>query len=633
MVANRPTDCPFGHGGSITLWGRREWASAPYRRQRFRCAPSNGRAPHTFSLERRPATHGHPSGEDCLTCDITPGVAQGPLSRVAHFHSAVEIAHLLQLVAEGMSLRRASQTVRLEAHHFVTDGYGMRHATDDFCLAARYLDLFGAVLDEALTPTACPRFLVLNSKPLNLRAYGAEDVRSDWNRAERGGAVMVAIGTDGSDRKPMPWRIGLASDEKASSWRDFLEEIDPGGPGPEWVVADGASAIANAVRQCWPNARFYNCEFHLGRLLREAAQMDGIATEHPAQSELFKRAFWAVADWDALIAFAEARPAQNLRRWCGANDDLIRAQIAAHTAIRGLPRGNGAAEALLDWIDRHFGRNRRFSLRNATRLQLILSLVRAHHAGQADVAVFAPIIKRAMKELPVGARFDWTVRQDPAGELCSIGQLIVDAHDRETKGFATYMAAAKARSVSAIVGAQNAKLAALGHPPLVATVSPGRKTASVKVAGLMLAADFPLVARDWDHVANSKPLETVKAGSGYRAHWRCHRCEHQWVASVAQRTCRQTRCERCVTERADGLNSLAAVHPDLVCEWDTAANAPLRPERIKATYDRTVCWRCPEDPEHPLYRMSPVTRGKRSIGCPLCRKKAAASDARDARVA
>ena len=30
VVANRPTVCPKGHKGSITLWGRRDWTSAPY---------------------------------------------------------------------------------------------------------------------------------------------------------------------------------------------------------------------------------------------------------------------------------------------------------------------------------------------------------------------------------------------------------------------------------------------------------------------------------------------------------------------------------------------------------------------------------------------------------------------------
>jgi hypothetical protein len=48
---------------------------------------------------------------------------------------------------------------------------------------------------------------------------------------------------------------------------------------------------------------------------------------------------------------------------------------------------------------------------------------------------------------------------------------------------------------------------------------------------------------------------------------------------------------------------------------------PLRPDRIKATYDKSVTWRCREDASHPPYKMSPLTRAKRLAGCPICRQK------------
>ncbi len=629
VIANRPTACSKGHKGSITLWGQRDWTSAPFRRQRFRCVPDDGSDPHTFSLGRRRPSDAHGASEECLTCDVKPGVAQGPLSPPDHLHTAVEIARLLQLVAEGTSLRRASRTIRLEAHRYVEDAHGMRHASRQHTLAARYLDLFGTAIDKALAPTRCPRILILDSKPLNLRAYGADDLDPAWNRDERGGAVLIAVGGDDPRQPMMPWRIGLAPDETGRSWIDFLDEIDPTGDGPEWVVADGAGAIANAVARRWPNANFYSCEFHLGRLIREAARNDGIDLEHAGHADLFKKAQWSNHDWDALRAFAVGRQARALDGWCQSNDALIRQQVALHRQFFRFPRSNAAAERILDWIDAHFGKRRRYSLRNAARLQLVLALVRAHHAGQADLPTFAGIIKATMRDLRPDQHFAWTARHDPRGPLCSIGQLIVDAHDRAVKGKATYDAAAKARSVIANVAALNRSLVEVGLPPMEATVSPGRATASVKVKGRMLT-DFPLVLRDWDSVANNRLASSVKAGSGYKAKWKCHRCGHTWEAEVAQRTVRQTRCQRCSTERADGLNALASVRPDLVREWDTAANAPLRPDRIKATYDKTVRWTCPDDPEHPAYRMSPFTRAKLAVGCPLCRRRAKAEERRAA---
>lgn len=629
MIGNRPTVCSKGHQGSITLWGRRDWTSAPFRRQRFRCVPADGSDPHTFSLGRRRTAGHHPVGEECLTCDIKPGVAQGPISPADYLHTATEIAHLLQLVAQGMSLRRASRAVRLEAHRYFEDAHGMRHASHQHTLAARYLDLFGTAIDKALAPTRCPRILILDSKPLNLRAYGADDFDPLWNREERGGAVLIAVGGDDPGKRLMPWRIGLAPDETGRSWIDFLDEIDPEGPGPDWVVADGAGAIANAVARRWPNATFYNCEFHLGRLIREHARNDGIDPDHAKHAEVFRKAQWSNHDWDALRAFAASQPAPALGTWCQANDVLIRQQVAFHRQFFGFPRSNAAAERILDWIDRHFGRRRRYSLRNAARLQLVLALVRAYHAGQADLATFAGVVKATMRDLHPDTHFAWTARHDPRDRLCSIGQLIVDAHDRAAKGTATCMAAAKARSVIANVAAQNQALAEIGVPPLQATVSPGRTTASVKVAGMMLT-DFPLVVRDWDAAENSRLVSSLTAGSGYDAHWKCHRCGHTWEAEVAQRTVRQTRCQRCSTERADGKNALAALHPHLVREWDAAANGPLRPDRIKATYDKAVGWFCADNPEHAPYRMSPFTRAKKDIGCPLCRRRAKAQAARAA---
>jgi len=88
----------------------------------------------------------------------------------------------------------------------------------------------------------------------------------------------------------------------------------------------------------------------------------------------------------------------------------------------------------------------------------------------------------------------------------------------------------------------------------------------------------------------------VTAGAGFDAHWKCHRCAYEWVAPVVQRTCRQTRCARCYTERADGKNSLAAVHPELVREWDAATKraAPARPDQghLRQGRDLALPGRC-----------------------------------------
>lgn len=617
VIACRPKSCPDGHAGRLILWGRRHWTSAPFRRQRVRCLPSDGSRPHTFSIDRRQNAPDQPGGETCPTCDVTPTATEGPLSPVDFIHTANEIGQLLGLIGRGTSLRRTSRTVRLAAGRCIEDASGMRHASQECGLAARYVDLFGATIERELGPSRWPAILVLDAKPFGLRAYGAAEHSEVWNPADRAGTALIAAGGDNPDRPLAAWRIGLAGDETAASWSDFLAEL----PGePAWVVADGSEAIRTAVRKRWPKAVIYACEFHLGRALRSAASADGVWPDDPLHQVRFERAFWTVEDWNALVELVLEVDAPTLVRWVAANDALVRRQLALRRRSPGFPRSNGAAERVADWLGTRFGRQRRSSLRNAKRLSLVLGLIRAELAGQADPARLATIVKRELAALPARFAVDWTALSDPRSGPCSIAKLLLGARDRGRRDTAAYMADAKTRSVLRLLADENAARSAAGLAPLVATVRPGRRTASVDVRGLMLERDFPAKARDWDHEANTIELATVTAGSDHVAAWRCHRCGHCWRAEVVQRTKRLTRCQRCHTERADGRDSLAAVHPELVAEWDAEANRPLRAERIKATYDKAVVWRCLEDPAHPPYRMAPSTRARRTIGCPLHRK-------------
>ena len=79
---------------------------------------------------------------------------------------------------------------------------------------------------------------------MELAVVGAEGFDPAWNADERGGAVLIAVGGDDPKQPMVPWRIGLAPDETGRSWIDFLDDIDPGGPGPEWV---GASRLSIAI--------------------------------------------------------------------------------------------------------------------------------------------------------------------------------------------------------------------------------------------------------------------------------------------------------------------------------------------------------------------------------------------------
>jgi hypothetical protein len=194
---------------------------------------------------------------------VRPGLALGPVARTGHFHTANEVARLLQLAGRGTSLRRSSLTVRLESHHDVEDHHGMRRASRAFALAARYLDLFAPRIDERLAPKRWPRILVLDSTPLNIRAYDAELHVPGWDPEDRGGAILAATGSGDPGLPMLAWRIGVAGDETTDSWLDFLSGFDPDGRlghasgrrGTKRVTPAGGASMSGpgpAARQACP---------------------------------------------------------------------------------------------------------------------------------------------------------------------------------------------------------------------------------------------------------------------------------------------------------------------------------------------------------------------------------------------
>lgn len=162
---------------------------------------------------------------------------------------ACPAARVTLLVGRGLSLRRASEMVRLEAHRYAEDGFGMRYVSRQCELAARYLDVLGGEIDRALAPARWPRILVLDSKPLGLRAYGAAEHGERWDEEDRAGAVLVAVGGDDPALRLQPWRIGLAGDETAAPGASSSTSC-PASPPGWWPTARRQSC-----RQCGRSGR------------------------------------------------------------------------------------------------------------------------------------------------------------------------------------------------------------------------------------------------------------------------------------------------------------------------------------------------------------------------------------------
>lgn len=215
----------------------------------------------------------------------------------------------------------------------------------------------------------------------------------------------------------------------------------------------------------------------------------------------------------------------------------------------------------------------------------------------------------------------WDAGHDDARDLCSLSELIISGWKRADDAAAGAMTTAVSASVMSKVVEANLARPASSHAPLVATIAPGRSVASVKVAGMMVA-DFPNLVAEWDDERNEGDPATTPAGRDMTLWWRCAQ-GHRWQAKLTMRTMRQTRCPECHRDWATASTSFAAIHPTLLPEWDSVQNLLRRPERTPATSGKPAWWICRDRPDlHAPYRMSPLARGKREIGCPTCRRMA-----------
>jgi hypothetical protein len=130
---------------------------------------------------------------------------------------------------------------------------------------------------------------------------------------------------------------------------------------------------------------------------------------------------------------------------------------------------------------------------------------------------------------------------------------------------------------------------------------------------------FPWIAAEWhpDRNGQARPSDVV-ATSSRVCWWRCStRPEHEWRASVRDRTRGQTTCPFCTHKRVSSEDSLARRHPAIAAEWDAAGNDDLAPRDVTPGSSRAVWWRCGANPEH-RWRATVANRVRRASGCPHC---------------
>ena len=129
----------------------------------------------------------------------------------------------------------------------------------------------------------------------------------------------------------------------------------------------------------------------------------------------------------------------------------------------------------------------------------------------------------------------------------------------------------------------------------------------------------PGLAKQW-HPSRNRSLTPadVVPGSRRKVWWRCPAGpDHEWRASIEQRTSRGTGCPVCAGLRVTASTSLAAIHPALARQWHRRLNGELRPTHVVAGSNKRVWWKCPKGPDH-VWQDVVNNRTGRLGGCPFC---------------
>ncbi|NOY92986.1 MAG: hypothetical protein GXP55_17520 [Deltaproteobacteria bacterium] len=139
-----------------------------------------------------------------------------------------------------------------------------------------------------------------------------------------------------------------------------------------------------------------------------------------------------------------------------------------------------------------------------------------------------------------------------------------------------------------------------------------------------LAALFPQLASEWHPTRNGELTPTaVRPHSNRKVWWRCAtNPEHEWPATICNRTGNGSRCPACAGRRVAADNTLQALYPDVAKQWDVHANGSLAPDEVLAGSNDKVWWSCAEGPDH-KWRTAVRLRTKSATGCPFCDGKRA----------
>jgi hypothetical protein len=134
-----------------------------------------------------------------------------------------------------------------------------------------------------------------------------------------------------------------------------------------------------------------------------------------------------------------------------------------------------------------------------------------------------------------------------------------------------------------------------------------------------LMTTHPDLAAQWHQTKNGSLIpRDVVAGSAKNVWWQCSvASDHEWTASLVNRTRVGSDCPCCDGKLAVLSNCLMTTHPELASQWHPTKNGHLTPCDVVAGSNKKRWWRCSVVTDHE-WEAVVASRAMDGKGCPYC---------------
>lgn len=366
-----------------------------HKRQRWQCLPSNGSGPHTFT---EPLPRKHTSDSSCAECERGFSPHEGHQTPRTYSFTVKDIASALVAVGEGVSYRQAANRVRRRSGRLWTSPTGFPVAAHHASIVCDWVEVYGPLVTAGHRPGAWPEVVVLDAVPFQLPDFYPNGAPKRAGRQHF--SVLAAVGYEEGRSRLWSWQADTA--HSAWAWENFCRSI-PGAPAH--VVADADTAIAKAVRNAWPQAQSWGCQWHNGERIKRLLVRRGLYTKKGTKSSderedrftsLGLAAEWAAYNrkaWDRFIAEAGRYADPEVLRWIARNGPIISTEF--RTRPDHVPKSTGALEGHLQWLRGKLD-DRSHAFRNQERTNRLLALMASHRWSLDDPGAYAAAIRATL---------------------------------------------------------------------------------------------------------------------------------------------------------------------------------------------------------------------------------------------